>query len=77
MTQQRNDNGQYTGKPEKQRVLDVMQPGEAYTTGEIKDHLDTNATRRTVYNWLQDLADTGHVHRRKANERLILWWRSD
>jgi len=53
-------------------VLERMEPGIHYTTGEIAEV--TGAPRRTVYNYLGELQTEGAVKCREPNSRLTLWW---
>lgn len=57
----------------KQRLLQTMSPGEPYATSELADKLGEH--RRTVNNWLNDLADRGFVTKKKVNARTVMWFR--
>lgn len=68
------DHGHVTGTRGPQLLLDAMDDNTAYATSEIKDLVDVDVSQQTIRNWLHQLHDDGHVERRKANEKLILWW---
>jgi len=77
MGKPRNDNGTYASEhdADKSDVLDAIADGEPYTTGLIADLV--GAPRRTVYNWLQALAEDGKVRKLKPNERTAIWMVDD
>ncbi|ELY39948.1 hypothetical protein C497_04297 [Halalkalicoccus jeotgali B3] len=55
-------------------VFEAMEPMEPYTTGEIADMVD--APRRTVYNYLEELAGQGRVRKKKPEPRRAIWIRT-
>jgi predicted transcriptional regulator len=54
-------------------VLEEMEPLEPYTTGELADQLD--APRRTVYNYLEELAEKNKIRKKKPEPRRAIWIR--
>ncbi len=56
-------------------VFNVMEPLEPYTTGELANML--GAPRRTVYNYLEKLADEGRIRKKKPEPKRAIWIRTD
>jgi Fic family protein len=54
-------------------VLEEMEPLEPYTTGELADQL--GAPRRTVYNYLEELAEENKIRKKKPEPRRAIWIR--
>jgi predicted transcriptional regulator len=54
-------------------VLEEMEPLEPYTTGELADQL--GAPRRTVYNYLEELAEKNKIRKKKPEPRRAIWIR--
>jgi len=76
MTQEdrtRNERGQYEAGHEvsKEDILNEMKPYEPYTTRELADKL--GAPRRTVYNYLEELADQNRIRKKKPEPRRAIW----
>lgn len=72
MSQDRDDKGRYTSNPDTEPpVLDVMNVGEAYRSGEIADEL--GITRRHATRLLSELEDAGRVEKTMVHERLAIW----
>jgi uncharacterized membrane protein len=68
-----NPSGTNTPQTTAEEVLDVMEPGEPYTTPEIQEELDL--TQSTAYRRLRDLADEGKIRKKKAGSRTVIWIR--
>ncbi|MFC7141807.1 hypothetical protein ACFQMA_18470 [Halosimplex aquaticum] len=73
--EQRNDNGRFESKHglSPNAVLEEMEPLEPYTTGELADELE--APRRSVYNYLETLAEEGRIRKKKPEPRRAIWIR--
>lgn len=56
-------------------VFDAMEPLEPYTTREIADIV--GAPRRTVFNYLNELADDELIRKKKPEPRRAIWVRPD
>lgn len=54
-------------------VFDVMEPLEPYTTGELASML--GAPRRTVYNYLEKLAEEERIRKKKPEPKRAIWVR--
>jgi len=71
--------GQYTASLELDEILGVMEIGEPYGTTEVRkrleDEFDREMVHRTVYSWLQKLADRGDVRRKKIDAKRNVWIR--
>lgn len=74
-TKNRNEYGRFESEhglvPED--VLEAMEPLEPYTTGELADQL--GAPRRTVYNYLESLAEANKIRKKKPEPRRVIWIR--
>lgn len=74
-TSERNEQGRF--EPEhgktKEDVFNAMEHFEPYTTGELADTLDI--PRRTVFNYLDDLAEEGRIKKKKPEPRRVIWIR--
>lgn len=68
------DHGHVTGTRGPQLIIDAIEPGQAYATSELRERVDADVSQQTVRNWLHQLHDDGRVEKRRANEKLILWW---
>lgn len=73
----RNERGQFESEHgvTLEGVFDAMEPLEPYTTGELADIV--GAPRRTVYNYLDDLAEQGRIRKKKPNPRSAIWIRTE
>jgi len=71
----RNENGRFESEHglTTEDVFEKMEPLEPYTTGELADILD--APRRTVYNYLEELAEEGQIRKKKPEPRRAIWIR--
>lgn len=73
--EKRSKNGRFESEhgliPED--VLEAMEPLEPYTTGELADELDV--PRRTVYNYLEELAEKNKIRKKKPEPRRAIWIR--
>jgi len=71
----RNENGRFESDHglTSEDVFEKMEPLEPYTTGELADILD--APRRTVYNYLEELAEEGQIRKKKPEPRRAIWIR--
>lgn len=71
----RDEHGRFTAAHDitPDAVCDTMTVGTTYTTGELADMVD--APRRTVYEYLRELAADGRVTRKAPHDRLSLWRR--
>lgn len=58
-----------------EEVFEAMEPLEPYTTGELADLLD--APRRSVFNYLDELAEQGRIRKKKPEPRRAIWIRGD
>lgn len=56
-------------------VFEAMEPMEPYTTGEIAEIV--GAPRRTVYNYLEELAEHGRIRKKKPEPRRAIWIREN
>lgn len=56
-------------------VFNAMEPLEPYTTGELANML--GAPRRTVYNYLEELAEQGRIRKKKPEPKRAIWIRTD
>lgn len=76
-TDKRNERGQFESEHgiTAEDVFDAMEPLEPYTTGELADIVD--APQRTVFNYLDDLAEQGRIRKKKPNPRSAIWIRTD
>lgn len=54
-------------------VFEVMEPLEPYTTTEISDKLD--APQRTVFHYLNELAQEGRIQKKKPADTRVIWMR--
>jgi predicted transcriptional regulator len=73
--EERNEEGKYVSEHglTAEDVFDSMEPLEPYSTAELAD--DLNAPRRTVYKYLNELAEEGRITKKKPNERRVIWMR--
>lgn len=73
--EQRNDNGRFESEHglTTDDVFERMDPLEPYTTGELAEVLD--APRRSVYNYLEQLAEEGRIRKKKPEPRRAIWIR--
>jgi predicted transcriptional regulator len=71
----RNENGRFESEHGLTTgdVFEEMEPLEPYTTGELAEILD--APRRTVYNYLQELAEEDQIRKKKPEPRRAIWIR--
>lgn len=67
----RDESGRFAADRDPADVLDVMEPGEPYTIGEVIEA--TGWPRRTVFHILDDLADEGKVRKKKPNPTSAIW----
>jgi predicted transcriptional regulator len=72
---QRNEEGQYESKHgvSKEDVFKAMEIHEPYTSGELAEELD--APRRTIYNYLEQLANENRITKKKPEPRRAIWFR--
>ena len=72
-SQKRNEKGRFKAEHEitPEDVFEEMDPLEPYTTRELADRLDV--PRRTVYNYLNELAESGHIRKKKTEPRRAIW----
>lgn len=56
-------------------VFEVMDALEPYTTGELAEMLDM--PRRTVYDYLEELAEQDRIRKKKPEPRRAIWIRFD
>ena len=56
-------------------VFEAMEPLEPYTTGELADTL--GAPRRTVFKYLEELAEQEQIRKKKPGPRSAIWIRTD
>lgn len=75
MTRLRNENGEFSGTDGPDHVFEAMEPDKTYTTREVYEELELDASQRSVYNWLSKLHDDDKIEKRKPNDRLVLWTR--
>jgi DNA-binding IclR family transcriptional regulator len=54
-------------------LLQSMEHGEPHSTGEVAELSDT--PRRTAFKWLDELAESGHVSKKKLNQTTCIWIR--
>lgn len=54
-------------------VFEVMEPLEPYTTSEITNMLD--APQRTVFHYLNQLADEERIQKKKPADTRVIWMR--
>lgn len=68
-----DDSGRFVSNLDQdpQDVLEFMEPGEPYVTGELADALDR--PHRTMYSWLADLEVDDKIKKIKKNERTVIW----
>lgn len=57
----------------KDDVYEAMKPLEPYTTGELAEMVD--APRRTVFNYLEQLAEEHTIRKKKPEPRRAIWIR--
>jgi DNA-binding Lrp family transcriptional regulator len=57
------------------RFEEVGERGEPLTTSEVTERLDVS--RRSVYDRLERLVDSGHLRTKKVDSRGRVWWRPD
>jgi predicted transcriptional regulator len=76
-SEKRNEDGQFRAEHEirPEDVFDAMDSLEPYTTRELADTLDV--PRRTVYNYLNELAKSGRIRKKKTEPRRAIWIRED
>ncbi|ELY85004.1 helix-turn-helix domain-containing protein [Natrinema altunense] len=72
---ERNARGQFTAEHDvtAEAIYETMEPLEPYTSREIADKLDV--PRRTAYEFLTDLADSGRIRKKKTEPRRAIWIR--
>lgn len=56
---------------DKEELLEVMEPAEPYTAGELAEQLEWPT--RTVLYCLNRLADEGEVRKKKPGYRTVIW----
>lgn len=56
-------------------VFEAMEPLEPYTTGELADML--SAPRRTVFKYLEELAEQERIRKKKPGPRSAIWIRAE
>ena len=56
-------------------VFRAMDPLEPYTTRELADTL--GMPRRSAYEYLEELADTGQIRKKKPEPRRAIWIRPE
>lgn len=73
----RNELGQFESGHDitSDDVFEAMEPLEPYTTGELSEML--GAPRRSVYNYLEKLAEQGQIRKKKPEPRRAIWIRVD
>lgn len=72
---ERNNHGRFESNHEitPESVIEAMEPLEPYTTRELAEELD--APRRTVFKYLDQLADEERIRKKKPEERRAIWIR--
>lgn len=74
-SEQRNEKGRFEAEhgitPDD--VFEAMDHLEPYTTGELAEQL--GAPRRTVYNYLEELAEENRIRKKKPEPRRAIWIR--
>lgn len=75
--EERNEQGRFVSEHgiTSDDVYESMDPLEPYTTGELAQSLDV--PRRTVYKYLEELAKSGRIKKKKPNERRVIWMRGE
>lgn len=75
--EERNEHGRFVSEHgiSVDDVFKSMDPLEPYTTAELAESLDV--PRRTVYKYLEELAESGRIQKKKPNERRVIWMRGD
>ena len=73
----RNERGRFESEHgvTAEDVFEAMEPLEPYTTGELADML--GAPRRTVFNYLDELAEQERIRKKKPEPRRAIWIRTD
>ena len=74
---ERNSHGRFTAghNVTAEDIYEAMEPLEPYTSREIADKLDI--PRRTAYEFLNDLADSGQIRKKKPEPRRAIWIRHE
>lgn len=67
----RDGSGRFVASRTAEDVLDVMDPLEPYTTGELAGVLGW--PRRTVYHYLEDLEAADTIRKKKPEPRRAIW----
>ena len=73
--ERRSENGRFESEHglNPEAVLEEMEQLEPYTTGELAEEL--GAPRRTVYNYLEKLAEENKIRKKKPEPRRVIWIR--
>lgn len=72
---ERNSKGRFTPSHDvtKSDVFDAMTVLEPYTSREIADEM--GIPRRTAYKFLEELAESGRIRKKKPEARNVIWIR--
>lgn len=75
MGRKRNTEGRFESEHgvTVEEVFEAMEEAEPYTTGELADMV--GAPRRTVYNYLEELAEQDRIRKKKPEPRRAIWIR--
>lgn len=76
MGRKRNNDGRFESAHgvTAEEVFGAMEEAEPYTTGELAEMV--GAPRRTVYNYLEELAEQGQIRKKKPEPRRAIWIRA-
>lgn len=74
---QRNGKGRFESEHgvTTEDVFEAMEPLEPYTTGELAKMVEV--PRRTVFNYLEELAEQDRIRKKKPEPRRAIWIRRD
>ena len=70
---ERDEAGQFVARRDPEDVLETMTPGEPHTASELSGAVGW--PRRSVFDALDRLNDTGRVKKKKVTARTVLWIR--
>jgi predicted transcriptional regulator len=75
-SEKRNEDGQFRAEHEitPEDVFEIMDPLEPYTTRELADML--SVPRRTIFNYLNELAENNRIRKKKTEPRRAIWMRN-
>jgi len=69
----RNNAGQFVATRSPDDLIEVMEPLEPYSAGELAENIDW--PYRTVHKILADLEEAGRVRKKKTGHRTVIWIR--